>query len=94
LLTFFWHTENKMLVNFVLVQKWRLRCGWRDAKFLEEVLMHQAGTGFWSSAGSIFVSRFCQQISLVSRFCQQIFLVSRFTFCQQILSAYFYSQQL
>jgi hypothetical protein len=67
--------------------------------------MRRAGMVFWSSADSIFVSRFCLQISLVSRFplsedlffvsrfCQQIFLVSRFTFCQQILSAYFHSQQ-
>jgi hypothetical protein len=51
--------------------------------------MHRAGTVLWLSAHLIFVSRFCQQISLVSRFvfCQQIFLASRFTFCQQILSA-------
>jgi hypothetical protein len=54
--------------------------GWRDAKFLDEALMRQAGTVFWSS-DSIFVSRFCQQISLVSRF----------VFCQQILSADFSS---
>jgi hypothetical protein len=51
--------------------------GWRDAKFLNEVLMRRAGTVFWSSADSIFVSRFCQQISFVSKF----------VFCQQILSA-------
>ena len=46
--------------------------------------MRQAGTIFWSSADSIFVSRFCQQISLVSRF----------VFCQQILSADFSRQQI
>ena len=38
---------------------------------------------FLSSADSLFVSRFRQQISLISRF----------AFCQQILSADFYGQQ-
>ena len=45
--------------------------------------MLRAGTVFWLLADSIFVSRFCQQISLVSRF----------VFCQQILSAFFFSQK-
>ncbi len=65
--------------------------------------------GFLLSADWFFVSRFLsaefyrQQNSIVSRilssadsvswFCQQNSLVSRFAFCQQILSADFYSQQ-
>jgi hypothetical protein len=64
--------------------------GWRDANFLPVVLIHRAGKVFSSSADSIFVSRFRQQIfvisnlSFVSRFRQQIFVVSSFSFCQQI----------
>ena len=48
--------------------------GWRGAKVLAQMLIHRAGKGFSSSADLFFVSRFCQQISLVSRcvFCQQI----------------------
>jgi hypothetical protein len=48
--------------------------GWRGAKVLAEMLIHRAGKVFSSSADLFFVSRFCQQISLVSRcvFCQQI----------------------
>jgi hypothetical protein len=60
--------------------------------------MPRAGTVFgrqqirFLSADS--VSKFLLSADFfVSRFCQQIFLVSRFTFCQQILSAYFHSQQ-
>jgi len=50
--------------------------GWRGAKVLAQMLIHRAGL--------FFVSRFCQQISLVSRF----------VFCQQILSADFPRQQM
>jgi hypothetical protein len=51
---------------------------------------------FWCVEPALFFG--CQQILsadlfFVSRFCEQIFLVNRFTFCQQVLSAYFYSQQ-
>ena len=49
--------------------------GWRGAKVLAQMLIHRAGKVFSSSADLFFVSRFCQQISLVSRF----------VFCQQIL---------
>jgi hypothetical protein len=48
--------------------------GWRDANFLAVVLIHRAGKVFSSSADSIFVSRFRQQI----------FIISRFVFCKQI----------
>jgi hypothetical protein len=58
--------------------------GWRDTKFLAIVLIYRASKVFSSSADSFFVSRFCQQISIVSRF----------VFCQQILSADFYRQQI
>jgi hypothetical protein len=58
--------------------------GWRETKFLAIVLIYRAGKVFSSSADSFFVSRFCQQISIVSRF----------VFCQQILSADFYRQQI
>jgi hypothetical protein len=57
--------------------------GWRDANFLAVVLIHRAGKVFPSSADSIFVRRFCQQI----------FIISRFIFCQQISSADFCRQQ-
>jgi hypothetical protein len=43
--------------------------------------------GFLSSAD------LSADLFFVSRFCQQISLVSRFAFCQQILSADFHSQQ-
>jgi hypothetical protein len=73
--------------------------GWRDANFFSVVLIHRAGKVFSSSADSIFVSRFCQQISSADSYQQQICLlsadsVSRFLssavflfvsrFCQQI----------
>jgi hypothetical protein len=58
--------------------------GWRGAKVLAQMLIHRAGKVFSSSADLFFVSRFCQQISLVSRF----------VFCQQILSADFPRQQI
>ncbi len=67
----------------------RLKCprqpvaGWRDANFLAVALIHRAGKAFMSSADSIFVSRFRQQI----------FIISRFVFCQQIPSADFCCQQ-
>jgi hypothetical protein len=60
----------------------RLKClrqpvaGWRDANFLAVVLIHRVGKVFSSSADSIFVSRFRQQIFIISRFRQLFFFLS------------------